>query len=676
MTARRAASGALVFLAACAGAAPLLPPRLHVLGVPGRPEWAEFAGERPEGRRLAVRLRAAATPDSEHTLFLRQADVKREWHVSLNGRRLGRLLPQEVPTVLALPVPAGLLRDGDNDVVVEARAADPPDDIRVGDFRVAPRPPAQAVGEAQLQVLVLEGGRAVPARLTVIDAEGYLAPLTAPPDQKLAVRPGVVYTADGHARFALPAGRYTLVATRGPEYGLDRRSVKLAAGGRAQFVLELRREVSTPGWAACDPHLHTLSFSGHGDATDDERAATIAGEGLELAVASEHNRHETYAPAAARMGVRDRFTPVAGNELTSAVGHFNVFPVEPGTPAPPASARDWPALLAPVRDRIVILNHPRDRHAGYVPFGPENFHPVTGVFRRGGAPVFTALELVNSGALRTDLYEVYRDWFALLNAGHRVFGVGASDSHDVNRFIAGQARTYVAVPDAEPGRIDLDAAARAFREGRLLVSLGLFVQARVNDRYGVGDLATDLGPELSVSVTVQGPSWAQVDRVELFADGVRIRDERLPAVTTLGGVKFRHTWRIPRPPHDVHLVVLAGGPGVRELFWPIPKPYQPDGPVWEPRVLGSTNPIWVDADGDGRFTPARLYAERLLERHGGNLEELLSALGGYDEAVAAQAAGLLEAAGRDLRGAEFARLLSRAPEPARRGFAAYLAFSP
>jgi hypothetical protein len=49
---------------------------------------------------------------------------------------------------------------------------------------------------------------------------------------------------------------------------------------------------------------------------------------------------------------------------------------------------------------------------------------------------------------------------------------------------------------------------------------------------------------------------------------------------------------------------------------------------------------------------------------------------GYDEAVAAQAAGLLERAGRDLRAAEFARLLERAPEPARRGFAAYLAFSP
>lgn len=674
---RRNAPGlGLVLLAACASAAPLLPPRLHHLGSPGRPEWAKFAASTPEGRRLAVRIRAAANPDAEHTLFLRQEDVKRDWRISLNGRPLGKLLPQEVPTVLALPVPAGLLAEGENEIAVEGRPADPPDDIRVGDFRILPRPLAEAVGEAQLQVLVLETGRAVPARVTVIDAEGYLPPLAPLPGQKLAVRPGVVYTADGHARFKLPAGRYTLVATRGPEYGLDRRSVKLPPGGRAQLRFEIRREVSTPGWAACDPHLHTLSFSGHGDATDDERAVTIAGEGLELPIATEHNRHESYAPAAVRMGVRDRFTPLAGNELTTAVGHFNVFPVEPGTPAPDASARSWPELLGPVRGRIVILNHPRDRHAGYVPFGPENFHPVTGAFRHGWTPEFTALELVNSGALRTDLYQTYRDWFALLNAGHRIFGVGASDCHDVNRFIAGQGRTYVAVPDADPGRLDIEQAVRAFREGRLLVSLGLFVQARVNELYGVGDVATGLGAEIEVSVTVQGPSWAQVDRVELFANGVRIRDERLPPVATLGGAKFRHTWRLPRPAHDAHLVVLATGPGVRELFWPIPKPYQPDGPAWEPRVVGSTNPVWLDGDGDGRFTPARGYAERLLERHAGDAEALLSALGGYDETVAAQAAGLLERAGRDLRAAEFARLLERAPEPARRGFAAYLSFSP
>ncbi|MFN3486818.1 MAG: hypothetical protein ACK44W_15230, partial [Planctomycetota bacterium] len=78
LTVRRSAPGlGLVFLAACAAAAPLLSARLHHLGTPSRPEWAEFAASPPKGRRLAVRIRAAANPGAEHTLFLRQEDVKR-----------------------------------------------------------------------------------------------------------------------------------------------------------------------------------------------------------------------------------------------------------------------------------------------------------------------------------------------------------------------------------------------------------------------------------------------------------------------------------------------------------------------------------------------------------------------------------------------------------------------
>ena len=55
---------------------------------------------------------------------------------------------------------------------------------------------------------------------------------------------------------------------------------------------------------------------------------------------------------------------------------------------------------------------------------------------------------------------------------------------------------------------------------------------------------------------------------------------------------------------------------------------------------------------------------------------MLPALGAYDEAIAAQAAGLCRAAGRDVRDAEFARLLAAAPEPVRRGFAAFAATLP
>ena len=53
--------------------------------------------------------------------------------------------------------------------------------------------------------------------------------------------------------------------------------------------LAIRREVATPGLVACDTHVHTLTNSGHGDATIAERVVTLAGEGIELPIATDHN---------------------------------------------------------------------------------------------------------------------------------------------------------------------------------------------------------------------------------------------------------------------------------------------------------------------------------------------------------------------------------------------------
>src|SRR5439155_4190880 len=118
------------------------------------------------------------------------------------------------------------------------------------------------------------------------------------------------------------------------------------------------------------------------------------------------------------------------------------------------------------------------------------------------------------------------------------------------------------------------------------------------------------------------------------------------------GVKWSGEWTLPRFGHDVHLVAVASGPGVTDLYWPIAKPYQPTSPVVERRVLGSTGAVWLDADGDGKRTSAVDYARRLLREAGGDWRELVRSLTGYDEAVAAQAAGLLREQGVSVQAAE------------------------
>ena len=69
---------------------------------------------------------------------------------------------------------------------------------------------------------------------------------------------------------------------------------------------------------------------------------------------------------------------------------------------------------------------------------------------------------------------------------------------------------------------------------------------------------------------------------------------------TVKGEKARVAWSIPRPMHDLYLVAIASGPGVEHPFWPVGKPYQPTSRVWAPRLLAATNPVWIDADGDGK----------------------------------------------------------------------------
>jgi hypothetical protein len=270
-----------------------------------------------------------------------------------------------------------------------------------------------------------------------------------------------------------------------------------------------------------------------------------------------------------------------------------------------------------------------------------------------------------------------RDWMALLNHGERLTAVGASDSHDVARYIVGQGRTYLACPDDDPSHIDVTAACRALREGRALVSLGLLTTLTVDERFHSGDLATHLGSRSRVTASVMGPSWSKADRVELFANGIKLREEAIGEESgSRPGLKAVVTWTITRPRHDWYLVAIGSGPGVTAPFWAIPRPYQPTSRTWTPRVLGIANAVYIDGDGDALWTSPRQYAERLIERTGTDPARLLPALREYDEATAAQAAALCQARGRDVQGPEFTRSLATAAEPVRRGFAAFAATIP
>jgi hypothetical protein len=406
-------------------------------------EWEEFENKTPASNRLDLRF-SARRNRSEATLLIHQYNVKLEWPVQINGQKIGTLFLMEDPLVASFRVPAGALKDGENTLSIVPPKEN--DDIVVGEFRIL-EGPVERVCDATMNVKVTEGGQGVPCRITVVNDRGDLAALHARTNSATAPRPGVVYSADGMARIQVLAGTYRVRASRGPEYDAPTLEAVVGPGETRDVKMTIVREVPTPGWVSCDAHVHTFTHAKHGDATLNERMLTIAGEGLELPISTEHNFLADFREPAKQARVDQYFTPVLGCEVTTKRGHFNVFPIAPDSRVPDFRIEHWPALMENIRTtpgvQVITLNHPRDVHTGFCPFAETNFNAQTGENLRGFEFEFNAVELINSGALRTDLMQVFHDWFALLNYGYKIVGLGGSDSHDVSRFIVGQGRTYI-----------------------------------------------------------------------------------------------------------------------------------------------------------------------------------------------------------------------------------------
>lgn len=671
----------LVFRVAAAEGVHALDDRLHHLRIDAPREWAEFP-DSAAGPHLDVTFTAKKNAD-EWSLRVRQQDVKQAWQVKLNGKPLGNLVRDENDMVVYFPIPANTLADGENVLHIgqAARGRAVADDIRVGELRLNERSLNAALNEATLAVEVVDrdAGTHLPSRITVLSEGGALQTTGAKSNDHLAVRQGIVYTSSGKARFGLPAGKYRIFAGRGFEYSLDNADVALKAGQTSSIKLAIRRQVNTDGYVACDTHVHTLTHSGHGDATVQERMITLAAEGIELPVATDHNVHVDHEPFAQEMKVRQYFTPVIGNEVTTPSGHFNIFPVRQGANIPDYKLTDWNAILDGIYRtpgvKIAILNHARDVHRGVRPFGPQRFNAAAGENLDGWAMRFNAMEVVNSSATQTDPLQLCRDWMSLLNRGRVVTPVGSSDSHDVGRHFVGQGRTYIRCDDRDPGNIDVEQAVNSFVQGRVIVSYGLAATIRVGGKYGPGEMAPVTDDEVQVEVSVLGPDWVTASHVALYANGQQIREAKIAADKTNDlpdGIQWAGEWNLPRPKYDLHLVAIATGPGIDGLYWKTAKPYQPTSPHWQPKVIGCSGAVWLDGDGDGRKTAAFDYAQRLFASSGGDAKQLVARLENYDRAVAVQAAHLYQSGGKSLLAPPAQQALGKASDETKAGFRMYL----
>jgi hypothetical protein len=493
-------------------------------------------------------------------------------------------------------------------------------------------------GELEFEIRA-RGGERLSARLTFEPEAG--APLTlftnttAAP-RELAVRDNVLYTKSGHGRIRIPSGNYTVTASRGLEWSLASQPLALAKDGKAQLLFELEHELDTTGWVSGDFHLHTLTYSGHGDASVEERLLACLGEGLEFAVATDHNHNTDYEPTLRALGKERALATVTGNEVTTPIGHFNVFPLDPARSPPDATGSDAhalfralraetnPALVAP----LIQVNHPRLAEMDY--FTQAGLDPVHGAGSEAFTDDFDALEILNENlalgyhdpvAERVNThghrFSALRDWFHLLNRGARIAAVGNSDSHHVKAIVAGYPRNFVRAASDDPAHLSSAELAARVRAKELFTTTGPFVEFRV----GADTRSSEVGAEAravdghaTLALRVRAASWIDCDRAFVYVNGERVAMLPIPAgrspvrleqelelcflgqCTAHGHARVAPSGRA----FDAWVVVVVEGD---DPLTPVLRP--------EARPLAITNPVWVDGDGDGRWTSplARLTAE-------------------------------------------------------------------
>ncbi|MEO2164212.1 MAG: hypothetical protein ABGY29_16965 [bacterium] len=381
---------------------------MHHFGDDSTPEWPEAPPE-PEGSGLSFEFESTVNR-GEWSLAFFQRHISNTWKIEINGKTIATVRKSDALIESYVAVPPQTLVDGTNHFKLTTDS--PSDDITFGRIRLLHTTIRDALNLVSVSLVVREETTLnhIPARVTVTNPAGQLLPIYFAENLHQATREGVVYTDTGAVHFEVPAGDIHVVASRGPEWSIASLDLALVRPIEATFgglrapdgALTLAREVDTTGFISCDTHIHTLTFSGHGDSSVEERMVTLAGEGVELAISTDHNHNTDYAPYQERMGLGEHFTTVVGNEVTTPIGHFNAFPLNPEDEVPPHDLHDMVQLVDGMRAagaKVVILNHPRWPSHAKGPFGVGELNHYTGdsqpVHGSSNYP-FDAMELVNS----------------------------------------------------------------------------------------------------------------------------------------------------------------------------------------------------------------------------------------------------------------------------------------
>jgi hypothetical protein len=261
---------------------------------------------------------------------------------------------------------------------------------------------------------------------------------------------------------------------------------------------------------------------------------------------------------------------------------------------------------------LTQLNHPRsfDRRADNLdaasyfthlgvagePFRPDrplhegaNRFLVEADSRSGVRDIdFDLIELMN-GMSPVHYRRARADWLSLLLQGEVRTGTANSDSHDAATPVA-LPRNYVRAPDDRMSHLDRDAFLAALRGGHVVGTSGPWVEVSIG---GAGPGDTWSGTDAMLQVAVRAASWVPVSELRVRVNGALVHRE--PSQSGAA--------------HQIGLRFAADAFVTVEVEGEADEVYEAFAPGGQP--LAFTNPIFIDADGDGCWQPPGLPAKGL-----------------------------------------------------------------
>ena len=458
-----------------------------------------------------------------------------------------------------------------------------------------------SIGQSGRVVLDIHDGDgvALPARVALRRDDGHQRVLYPLPGETLALEPG----------------SWDAVITRGYEYSIGSAHVVVPEGGSTTLTAMIEQVIDTTGWASVDTHVHAEA-SADSTTLAADRFRTAAASGLDVVVSTDHEAIIDLAPYVDGEGLAEWVSYGLGSEITGSIPeHVNGWPFPPESDDPRGKPVRWyqlgfPGIYAAARERgarVVQLNHARvngecgilcvldwDRGAG----DPTTDDPEA-LALPAGTEIwswdFDSFELING--LRSPLLDeedprhsgALNDWLAFLNLGHRVTATAVTDVHGLQ--IPGEPRVYVQVPDDTRGVVSADDVADGELDGAAVISVGAFASLSIAGA-GPGALASAPGGAAVLALRVQALPAIDVATVVVLVncDQVAIIDATEPYALEKLNVQ------IPLElTSDAHVVTLGFGAE------PMPEGLLDYDARNVPRFV--TNPIYVDVDGDGVWTP-------------------------------------------------------------------------